>query len=105
CRAELVGDAVPASENDRDLELSAGHVADVGGVVVELVEGDQGKAPAHELDDRPQAAHRGADAEPAKARLADRRVAYALGPEFGEHSFAHLVRAIVLGDLFAHEKD
>ena len=55
-------------------ELPAAHVADVGGVVHELVHADQREAPAHELDDRPQPDHRRADAKPGKAGLADRRV-------------------------------
>ncbi len=37
-RAELVGDAVAAAEDDWDFELSAGHIADVGGVVDDLIQ-------------------------------------------------------------------
>ena len=42
---------------------------------------------------------------PAKPRLGDGRVDDALRPELLEHPLADLVRALVVADLFAHQKD
>ena len=103
--AKLVGDAVAAAEDDGDFELSAGHVADVGGVVDDLVEADEGERPAHEFDDRAQAGHGRADAEAGEAGFADRRVDHAARAEFFEHAGRHLVGAVVLRDFLAHEED
>src|SRR5947209_6391049 len=103
-RAKLVGDAVAASKGDRNLKLPAGHVADVGGVVYELIEADERERPAHKLDDRPQAQRGRADAKAGESRLADRRIDHALGAELVEHSLGDLVGAVVLGDFLSHQE-
>ena len=104
-RAQLVRGAARAAEHDRARELPARHLADLGGVVDQLIGGDQREVPGHELDDRPQADHRGADAEAGEAALGDRRVDDALLAELLEHPLRHLVGAVVVADLFAHEED
>src|SRR3712207_4838597 len=63
-----------AAEGDRALELPARHLADLRGVVDQLIGGDQREVPGHELDDRPHAHHGGTDADPGEAALGDRRV-------------------------------
>jgi len=103
--AELVGDAVTAAEDDRDLVLAARHVADVGGVVDDLVDADPGEAPGHELDDGSQAHAGSADAQAREGGFGDGRVDDALGPVFFEHSFGDFISAVVLGDFLAHEED
>jgi len=45
-----------------------------------------------------------ANAEPGEGRLADRRVDHAARPEAVEHALGHLVRAVVLRDLLAHQE-
>jgi hypothetical protein len=102
---ELMGDAVAAAEDDRDFELSTRHVADVGGVVHELVEADEGEAPAHVLDNGAEAAHGSADAQAGKASFADRSVEDSARAEFGQHAFADFVGAVVFAHFLAHEKD
>src|SRR5690606_19109514 len=45
------------------------------------------------------------DADAREARLGDGRVDHALLAELREQALAHLVRAVVVADLFAHEED
>ena len=104
-RAQVSGDPRVAPEHDRHRELAAAHVAHVGGIVHELVEGDVAEAVGHELDDRAQSDHRRADADPGEAVLGNRRVDDATAPELVEHSLRDFVRAVVLGDLLTHEED
>ena len=65
----------------------------------------QAEAEGHELDDRPQADHRRADADAGEPFLGDRRVDDPARAEPLEHPLADLVGAVVLGDLLAHEED
>ena len=71
----------------------------------DLVDRQTGEVDVHQLDDRPQAGERGADARADDPELADRRLADALGPELGEQAGGHLERAAVLGDVLAHDQD
>ena len=80
-RAELMRRSVRSPKCDRDIELAARHHEHVGRVVDHLVERDERKAKRHELNDRPQADHRRANAESGKTILADRRVDNAFGTE------------------------
>src|SRR4029077_13082548 len=63
------------------------------------------EVPRHELDDRPEADHGRPDPHAREPRLGDRRVDDALLAEAREHPFRHLVRAVVVPDLLAHEED
>ena len=74
------GGAVRAAEHDRARHLAAGHVARLGRRVDDLVDRLHGEVEGHELDDRPQPGEGGADAEPGKAVLGDRRVDHAAVP-------------------------
>ena len=47
-------------------------------LLIDLIDRDEREVPGHELDDRPQADHRGADADADEAALGDRRVDDAL---------------------------
>ncbi len=58
----------------------------------------------HELDDRPEAAHRRAGADAGEAVFGDRGVDHPPGSEFLEQPLGDLVGALVLGDFLAdHE--
>ena len=99
------GDAVRPAEDDRAAHLAAGHVARLRGRVDDLVDRLHREIEGHELDDRPQAGEAGADPEPGKTLLGDRRVDDAARPEFLQQALADLVGALVLGDLLADQKD
>ena len=57
---------------------AAGHERQLRGLVEQLVEADAEEVEVHELDHRPHARHRGADAEADDRALGDRRVADAI---------------------------
>jgi hypothetical protein len=102
---ELQRRAARSSEDDRHADLPARHVAHLGGRVDDLVDGQQREVPGHHLDDRTEADHRGADADAGEPQLGDGRVDHPLGTELLEESTAHLVGAVVLRDLLAHQED
>ncbi len=104
-RPKLSGRPVGATEDDWDIELAARHVAHVGRVVDNLIEGHEREVERHELDDGPEPVHRRPNAEPRKSELTNRRVDDPVGPEVIEHALAYLVGAIVLGHLFPNEED
>ncbi len=85
-----------APEDDRAAHLSAGHVERLGGRVDDLVDRLHGEVEGHELDDRPQARERGADAEAREAVLGDRRVDDPLRAELLQQALRDLVGALVL---------
>ena len=60
-------------EHDRDLDLAAAHVGDVGRLVDDLWPSLECEAAGADRDDRVEPGHRGADAHAAKAELRDRR--------------------------------
>ena len=74
---ELVAGALGHAHDERHADLPAEHVVDVGGVVDDLVEGEEGEVDGHELDDGAQPDHRGADADPDDRVLGDGGVANA----------------------------
>src|SRR5258708_7358807 len=103
--AQLQRRAVWPAEYDGTVVLSARHVQHLRRRVQHLVQSEDPEIPGHELDDRPQAHHRGADADAGESQLGDRRVDHAHLSEFLEQAFGHLVGALVDGDFLAHEKD
>jgi hypothetical protein len=63
-RAELMAAAAGHADHQGHPHLAAEHVRDRGGMVDDLVHRQQREVDGHDLDDRPQASHRGADAHP-----------------------------------------
>ena len=59
----------------------------------------------HDVDDRPHARHRGADAEAGEAGFRDRRVDDALRAELLDEAREHLERRAGLGDILADDED
>ena len=101
-----IGAAVGRPANDeRDVNRTAGHVAQIGRIVQYLIERDGVKAPEHELDHRTDAEHGGADANADKSGLADRRVNDASWAETIQQALSDLVRSMKLADFFAHHDD
>src|SRR3546814_3621997 len=54
--------------------------------------------------DRPQTAHRRADADPGEAIFGDQGVDHPLFAKLIEQALGHLVGALILGDLFPHHE-
>ena len=103
--AKLVSRAVRSAKRDRDVELAARHGEHVRCVIHDLIKRNEGKTERHELDNRPQPNHGGADAQARKTVLANRGIDDALRSEAIEQALAHFVSAVVLRDFFAHEED
>ena len=72
-RGDTRGDAVRATKDDRAAHLAARHITRLGRRVDDLIDRLHGEIKSHELDDRPQPSKSGADAQPGKALLGDRR--------------------------------
>ena len=104
-RRKLAPGAGRHADHQRHAELVARHVADRGGGIENLIEREQAEIDRHQLDDRPHAGHRGANAGAGEARFRQRRIADALGAELGEQSLAHRVAAAVAADVLAHQED
>ena len=66
---------------------------------------EQAEVDRHDLDDRPHAAERRADAGADEGRFRQRRVADALGAELLEQPVAHGEGAAVAADVLAHQED
>ena len=93
------------ADDERDLDLRAGHVVPLAGLVRDLVRGHQGEVHVHQFDDRAQPDHRGADAGPADAGFGDRRVEDALAAEGLEQVLGQLEGAAVVGHVLAVDDD
>ena len=104
-RRDLHGRAARAAEHDRHRELPGRHLVDLRRVVDDLIDRDEREVEGHELDDRTQPDHGRADADAGEAHLRDRRVDHAPLREVLQQALRHLVRALVVPDLLAHEED
>ena len=101
-----VGAAVGrTADDDGAVDEATGHVADVAGVVHDLVKRDVREGPEHQLHYWADAEHRGTDAEADEARFGDRGIDDALRAELFEEAFGYLIGTVELGDFFAHDDD
>src|SRR5690606_10925309 len=94
-----------STEDDRHFNLPATHRVGFRRIADDLIEGNETEVPRHELDDGPEPRHRGPDSDPRKAGLRDRRVDNPPLTKLGEQPLRDLISAIVMTDLFAHQKD
>jgi len=68
------------------------------------IEREQREVHGHDLDDRPHASDRGADARADERRLGEGRVADPFGAELVEQAATHRVRAAVAAHVLAHQE-
>lgn len=99
CR-QLPPDAATHPNHDGDVQLAARHVQERGGVVDDLVEGQQAEIDGHHLHNRAHPGHRRAD----KAGLGQRHVHDSLGAKFPQKPFAHGKCATVATHVLAEQK-
>ena len=92
------------AQRQRHLQLAARHVVRLRRLVRELVHDEREEVAEHDVDHRPQAGHRRADAEPGDPGLGDRRVEDALGAELLDEAGQHLERVPGLGDVLADDE-
>ena len=86
-------------------QLAARHVVHLRGLVDQLVHDQRQEVAEHDVDDRPHAGHRRADADAREACLRDRRVDHALRPELLDEPEQHLERRAGLGHVLADHED
>src|SRR5690606_37157579 len=79
-----------AADDDGTIDQAAAHVADLAGVVDDLVVGHGGKTPEHQFHDRAQSQHGSAHAHANKGGFADGSV---------HHAFVAVFFPKTLGDL------
>ena len=104
-RADVGAPVGGAADDDRTVDLATAHVADVGGVVEDLVEGDRVERPEHELHNGADAEHRGAETHTDEAGLANGRIHDAGRAEFFEQALGDFISTIELCDFFAEHDD
>ena len=78
---------------------------DLRGLVDHLVHDDRQEVAEHDVDDRPHAGHRGADAEAGEAGFRDRRVDDAVLAELVDEAGQHLEGRARFGHVLAHQDD
>ena len=92
------------ADDERNVELTTGHVQQGGGVVHDLVEGEQAEVDGHDLDDGAHAAEGGTDAGTHKRRLGQRGVADALGTELLQQAETDREAAAVAAHVLTHQE-
>ena len=70
-------------------------------LVHHLIHGQRQEIAKHDVDDRPQSSHGGANSNACEAGLGDRRIEDALSAEFFHESREHFERRSRLGNVFA----
>jgi hypothetical protein len=103
--AELQGSATGPPKHRGHADLAVRHVPHLGRGVDQLIHGEQGEVPGHELDHRTETDHGGPDPDAGETQLSDGRVHDPHGSELVEQSTAHLVGALIHPDLLTHEED
>jgi hypothetical protein len=96
--------AIGATEHDGAAQLTAGHVERLGRRIDDVVDGLHCEVEGHEFDDGLEAAHGRTHADASKAVLGDRRIDDPARAELGEQPLGDLVRALIFGDLLAHDE-
>ena len=92
------------AQHHRHFELAARHVVNLRGLVDHLIHGQRNKIAEHDVDHRPHAGHRRADADTGNAGFRNRRVDDALGAELFHQPGQNFERRARLGDIFADDK-
>jgi hypothetical protein len=103
-RRELAPGPGGHADDERDAELATRHVAQSGGVVEDLVEGEEAEVPGHDLHDRAHAGDGGADAGADEGRFRQRGVAHPIGPELLEQALGDGEAAAVAAHVLTHEE-
>ena len=109
--------AVSRAYHQRQFHLAAHHVMHLGGLIHDLVIAAADEVHEHDLDNRPQAGHRGANASAEKTHFRNRRVEDAFGAKFGNQAASCAKRSAPgvhetemrapcgTGDVFAHNNN
>ena len=88
-------------DDDRDGELSVGHMPHRRGGIHDLIQREQAEVHRHHFDDGPQSVECGTHADADEAEFRDGGIADALGPELLEHPLGHRIGSAVPADILA----
>src|SRR5712691_7642373 len=102
---KLMARALRCAYNHRHLGVAAEHVMNLGGVVDDLIDREQAKIDRHQLDNRLEPAHRGADSGADYREFRNRRVTHALFSVDGKQPVGDLECTAEVADLLAHDED
>ncbi len=93
------------AHHQRHRHRAAQHVAQLGGLVDDLLHRQRGEVGELELEDRAQPGQRRADRHPRAAQLGDRRVHHPVLAVFLDQVAGHAEGAAVDADILAHQHD
>jgi len=102
---ELDPAAVGSPDHQRNLDLAAGEIADLRGVLDDLIDRQEREVHGHHLDDGPHAHHGHADGRSRESTLADRGVDHPFGAVLLEEVDGDEVSAAVDADVLTDEDD
>src|SRR5216683_1686009 len=101
---ELMARALRCAYDHRHLGMAAEHVMNLGGVVDNLIDREQAEIDRHQLDNRLEPAHRGADSGADDREFRNRRVTHALFAVDGKQPVGDLECTAEVTDLLAHDE-
>ena len=104
-RPDRCASAGDGANDQRDRELAAGHVPDLGGVVHDLVHGQKAEVDGHQLDHGTQAGHGRAHAGADDDRFGQGGVLDAFLPVLLPETLGDGEGAAVGSDVLPHEED
>ena len=104
-RGQLHPGALRPTDDHRDVDLSAGEVAHLRGVVEDLIRGDDGEVHGHHLHDRAQPEHGHPYRRPRHGGLGDGGVDDTPGAVLLQHPSRDAECAFVDADVLAHDED
>ena len=102
-RGQLYPGPVRAADDHGNIHLSTGEVAQLGGVVDNLVHRQQGEVPGHDFHHRPQPQHGHPDGRSHETQFGDRGIDHARRPISLQQIGGHPERALVHADVLPDE--
>src|SRR3954470_19484682 len=104
-RRNLICRSIRAAKHHRDFELATRHVMHRCCMIYDLVGGQYGEIPGHELNNGPKASHRRSNTNGCKAQFGNGSVYHSFVSELFPKPTGYLVSTIVLGNFFAHHEN
>ncbi len=100
---ELDTTAVRAANHQRHRYLATGKIAELGGVLDDLVGGLEREVPGHHFDDRTHTGHRHPDRRAGKPVFGDRGIDHATGAELIDQAIRDEVRATIDSNVLTEQ--
>ena len=101
----MISPAAGRAINKRHFEHAVKKIAHLGGVIDDSIQRQKSEIDGHELGNRTQTSHSRAHRDATDGHLADGRITNAPLAKFFQKTARDPVRALPVGDFFAHHKD